>query len=157
MMTITESKAHAVLIAAFLWLAIGTQFAQAQTSRNEVLDEVVIVDRSECAVIRVKFNLPVKYKNHFPETAGKELRVYLAPVAVTAEERQQVVRSEYFSPPDSDIVEIAEIIYEGRDVVEPYLTLLFAHPMKFSVKQGDDFRSVIISVYLPEAKNGCMP
>lgn len=144
-------------VAVLTVLEIFSAAAMAQTSRNELINNVMITDQKECALIRVEFELPVKYKKHFPESAGKELRVYIDPVISTAEDRQLIERNEYISPPDSDIVAIGEIIYEGADVVEPYLTIYFDHPMQFQVKQGTDFRSVLIAVYLPSSTGQCLP
>ncbi|MBU1738215.1 MAG: hypothetical protein KKG35_08755 [Proteobacteria bacterium] len=146
-----------IMVVLFVALEILSSAAFAQTSRNEMISDVLISDQSECAIIEIVFALPVKYKKHFPESAGRELRVYLDPITVTADDRELTNRNEYYSPPDSDIVTVSEIIYEGADVVEPYLTILFTHQMKFTVRQGGDFRSLLIPVFLPSSNAECLP
>lgn len=128
-----------------------------QPTLREVLDETQIIDKPECAVITVGFNLRVRYKKHFPFKSGEELRIQLEPIALTPSEKEAITQEESIIPPESEIAAIDQIIYEGGENGDQFLTIFFKHPVSYTVQQGSDFRSIVIKVFLPSTTTPCSP
>ena len=137
-------------------LALFLGAALAQVPRNEILDDVQIEEKTECAHVHIAFNLPVRYTKHFPEKSGNEVRIQLEVLAANPTERDALLRRESLLPPESDVAAIEEIMYEGDYNGAPFLTIFFTHPVRFIVKQGTDFRSIDITVLLPTANAHCI-
>ena len=120
-------------------------------------EDVTITEAAGCAVIRVAFPFPVRYVKHFPYASGDDLRIQFEPLVVSPADREALFRRRSVRPPRSHIASLAEVVYEGDVGGGPFLTLLFARPRMFSVKQGADFRSLIVVVRGDEAVGECPP
>jgi hypothetical protein len=129
--------------------------AQAQPSLQEMLGETLIVDKEECATVTVSFNLRVRYIKHFPYNSGEELRIHLEPIALTPSERESITQNESILPPESEIAAIDQIVYEGGVNGDQFLTIFFKHAVTYTVQQGSDFRSIVVTVFLPSATAPC--
>lgn len=124
---------------------------------RRVIDEVEISEGYGCAVVRVSFNFPVRYVNHFPIGEGADLRVQLSPFATAAADKESLyTREEPLLPPDA-LPELIEVLYEGNVDGGPYLTLFFDEVVKFHVEQGSDFRSLMIAVAGADEPEPCTP
>ena len=121
-------------------------FSYEVLSRQLVIHDITIDEEEECALIQVDFNFPVRYVNHFPYEAGKDLRIRLRPIAIGPEIRDAVFSRETRPLPPNDVASLLEVIYEGNIVGGPYLSLFFRRSMVSKVKQGADFRSLAIVV-----------
>jgi len=147
-------------IALILALALGGIFFLSQWSEAErlnILDDVRITERDGCAVIRVGFNIPVRYVKHFPYESGDDLRIQLEAISISPGEREALFRNEYHRPPPDDTSGLEEVLYEGNVEGGPFLSLFFRTPVVFKVEQGSDFRSLVVVVTGPEAKEPCPP
>lgn len=121
--------------------------ASALSTRGRVLDGVSVISRDENSEIKVSFKFPVQYVRHFPEKQGKEVRIQLEPIALTREDaREGIQEGESLAPPVNNDAGVTRIQYEGRDMITPTLTIVFSRTTSFEVKQGGDFRSLIVLV-----------
>jgi len=146
-----------IFLLSLLWVSLLQGVSIAQPVRDRVLADVKIVEKTECAVIHIGLNFPVRYLEHFPLSSGDELRIRLVPIAISADDREALFKRESVRPDPNDLAQLSEVVYEGDVAGGPYLTLLFRHPVQYKVSQGSDFRSILVAVSLPESSAPCKP
>jgi hypothetical protein len=129
---------------------------QAQPARDRVLDDVSVSHDDECTEIRVGFNFPVRYVRHFPFTEGKELRIAVRPIRVGPTDLDAVQQRESMRPSPNGPSPLVDVVYDGEMAGGPYLILTFRRPVAFVVGQGQDFRSIVVTLPAP-AKPDCLP
>jgi len=128
---------------------------KSQPVRDKILGNIEITGEFECALVRVGFNFPIRYKRHFPHEAGKEIRIQVEPILVNPDDRKALFKRESFSPRPDNPAWLSEVIYEGDMEGGFFLTLLFDEPALLKVDQGTDFRSLDIVVSAPDAAVPC--
>lgn len=130
---------------------LGLSFSQvyAISSRGRVLSEVSVRTDEEYKEITIGFNFLVKYSRHFPQNLGKEVRIQLAPLPTSVDDLAALKQRESLFPP-SNSSGVVRVEYEGRGLINPTVTVVFDRMTSYEVKQGKDFRSVIIMVPLQE-------
>ncbi len=112
---------------------------------------------NDCTYIQIEFNFPVQYINHFPPKAGDELRIQINPIIVNPQDRSALLLREALSPPEDGDLGLLSLIYDGELSSGPVLTLQFRRPLSYSVGQGHDFRSVLVSIPGPDRTTPCLP
>jgi hypothetical protein len=145
------------LTMALLGLLLLSQGLQAQPVRDKILGEVDISRGPKGTSIQVMFTFPVRYIKHFPYEKGDELRIKFRPIAISPTDRDALFKRESVTPPRDNPVDLSQIIYEGDIEGGPFLTLIFQHPVKFTVSQGTDFRSITILIPDPADTTTCPP
>ncbi len=133
---------------------------RAQPIKNVILDNAAVYSENGCANIRVNFNFPIRYKQHFPQSGGDDLHIQLTPMINGAEDENLVHIREAVRTRDEDLLPLINIIYDGETATGPYLVLHFSQVVKFAVHQGKDFRSIIISVFSSDTEHAsgrCLP
>jgi hypothetical protein len=114
--------------------------------RDKVLDEVEIVESEGNVFVEVLFSFPLRYRSHFPQENGDELRIQLQPVRVPVSDVNAVPRREAVVPRYADVASVDEVIYEGDITGGPYLTVRFTRPVSYQVVPGSDYRSVRVII-----------
>lgn len=130
----------------FIFMALTLQ---AQPPRNQVLDEIEILETPETVELFVRFNFPVRYLSHFPSQSGTELHLRLQPMDVADVDRPFLLSRESISPPRPNLAGIINMIYEGDHADGPLLVLRFLAEAQWQVEQGRDFRSIKIVIDSP--------
>jgi len=130
------------LAAVLFWPVV----AQAQPVRDRLMGDVEIRTGTDYSVIKVAFTFPVRYVRHFPLGASKETQIQLEPIAINPQDRDALLNRESMSLQDKNQAHATEILYDGDVAGGPYLTVLFDQPVRCQVKQGDDYRSILILV-----------
>lgn len=141
-----------MLLLAVLALTLASSDVDAEPPRNRILDQLQLAERGGCTVVRVDFTLPIRYVRHFPYDDGNELRIKLDPIAVSAVDRPALAMRESLRPAHPNTLPLYEVVYEGDMDGGPFLTLEFHRAVRFAVRQGRDFRSVVIAVSVDNAK-----
>ena len=118
------------------------------------VDEVTVKPRPGGYDIILQFPMRMRYQRHTLSASQKILRVQLRPVSsapFTAEEidRNRVRTSLAWDR--SSGIPLQEITYDGKDPLQPELTLLFTKEIAVQVNNGLDLLSLVISVSVPEA------
>ncbi len=113
-----------------------------------------VTDHGSCSVIEVGFTLPIRYVRHFPPDKGDELRIKLDPIAVSPVDQPALGMRESLRPVPSGNASLIEVIFEGDMEGGPFLTLDFSRAVSFAVRQGTDFRSLVVAV---SAAGGASP
>jgi len=129
-----------------LYLLLTASLSAAEPARNRFLDQVHVTDQGACSVFQVGFTLPIRYVRHFPPDKGDELRIKLDPIAVSPVDQPALGMRESLRPVPNGHVPLLEVIFEGDMEGGPFLTLDFSRAVNFAVRQGTDFRSVIVAV-----------
>ena len=132
----------------------------AQPIKNVILDSATVYSENGCANIRVNFNFPIRYKQHFPRGGGDDLRIQLMPMINGAEDNKLAFIREAVRTKNEDLLPLVNIIYDGEATTGPYLVLHFNQVVKFNVHQGRDFRSILINVFNSDATSAsgqCLP
>lgn len=134
----------------FLAIAIGLCLqpitAEAQPVAGKILDGVSIREVSGKITVSINFNFPIRYLSHFPDESGRELRIQLQPISVSADDLDSLTKRESFTPTKNNVANITEIIYEGDSFSNLFMTVYFNSKTTFSVKQGSDYRSLLVTV-----------
>lgn len=119
---------------------------EAQPVAGRILDGVSITQGAEKIKVSINFNFPVRYLSHFPDESGRELRIQLQPISVSADDLSSLSKRESFTPAKENLADITEIIYEGDSYSNLFMTVYFNAQTNFSVQQGADYRSLLILV-----------
>lgn len=133
---------HPFRILAFLFALFG------QPALANVIDSIDISKADGNALITIHFTTEIHYLRHGPDDEGKFLRIFFRitkPGFAESEVMQENLRS-----PASDLIPRFSLTYP--ELVNGML-ITFTKPTKFTVRPGEDNRSIYILVPLPpEAK-----
>lgn len=137
---------YIALIAITLCFGIQSETASAQPVAGRILDGVSMKGATEKIAVSINFNFPVRYLSHFPDETSQELRIQLQPISVSSDDLNALSKRESFTPAQGNPANITEIIYEGDSYSNLFMTVYFNSKTRFSVKQGSDYRSVLVLV-----------
>jgi hypothetical protein len=142
---------RAALLGAVLLAGLVIPFPApwAQPVRDGVLEEVRVADTPDAWEVDVVLSFPARYERHFPPGRGDELRVRMTPLAVGEADRPGVLGREAVRPEHADALGLEQVMWEGDVDEGPYLTFLFRRPVSFWIRQGKDFRSLVVTIPKP--------
>ena len=142
----------------FIFAAIATAQspilpARAQPALGRVLSSASVRSRDGCAIVKIGFNLPIRYVGYFPLESGTQLNIRLRPI----EDGSAFQGRETIAVPQAQDAGIADVEYEGRRADGPMLSLSFDHTVYYHLAQGPDFLSILISVSDAAHRETCSP
>jgi len=143
-----------LLLPILVILSLSTA-SMAQPSRDRVLSDLQITEQSGQAVVDIEFNFPVRYIRHFPESQGDELQIQFDPIAVNPNDREALYQREAITGDEDNLADISEVVYEGDSFSGFRVTVYFNHPQTYTVTQGGDYRSIVVTTQVstvPPAK-----
>jgi hypothetical protein len=151
-----RSLIETVLLSVVILVALLTPFPApwAQPVRERVLEEVLVAETPDAWEVHVGLSFPARYERHFPLHEGRELRVTMQPLAVSAVDASELSGRESVRPQGAGAMGLMEVTWEGDVGEGPYLTFTFTHPVSFWVRQGKDFRSLVVTVPKTAAQGG---
>lgn len=124
---------------------------------DPVLSDVAITEAPGCTTIRIGFEIPVIYLRHFQYESGETLLVMIRPVGGNPRSLESELPRETASIPPSGFTALRDIVFEGDAPGGPYLSILFMHELSYEVRQGRDYRSIVVHVRSPGASEPCPP
>jgi len=139
------------MLAGFIAVAMPMA-ADAQPSDTRIIDSVDTKRRGDAIEIRVNFNLPMRYVTHVPLEEGDEVVVRLQPIVTPDIDPTVFQHRESALVDRSQSGPLTNVIFEGEEVGNVSVTLRFAYRVPYTVKGGDDFRSIVVSVPAPAAR-----
>ena len=145
-------RAGIVLAAAPLSLGLLSGPAAAEPALDRILSGAQVTDKSGCAILRVDFNVRIRYISHFPIGRGDQLSIRFAAIDMAAAEQELLSRQEAIPAPGSKIAAIRSIEFDARGAPAPELLITFKHPVSFRVAEGGDFQSLVIAIAGPGGK-----
>lgn len=125
--------------------------ASAQADVLGVLDVVEVSSHETNTTAVIKFNVPIHYVRHFPAGEGDVVQITVQAVSVAAQEEDQAQRRESLTWTPSREFPLTDVSYEGDSTSGPNLVVRFRHPVKYTVEEGKDSRSIIVTVARPPA------
>src|SRR3974390_1155082 len=148
----------AAWIVAPLLVAFDSRAAFGQPVLDQAVSEAQLVTKKGCAILKVIFNVRIRYDHHFPVSHGNDLRI-----SVSAIDRDQLIalqllrREAVRVPLEGKLLGIKSIDFETRPAIGPMLTILFDRPMFYSVAQSSDVESVVVAISEKGASPTCRP
>jgi tetratricopeptide (TPR) repeat protein len=158
---VMRSSAHrsSLLAGALACLTVlGPEVAHSQPVLDLVLADAQVVTQKGCAILKVNFNIRIRYAHHFPLDRGDELRITVNPVdrdqllALQLKKNREAVRA-----PDNKLAAIKAIDFETRPASGSVLRIQFDHPVAYRVAQSSDVQSIIVAISGPNASAACKP
>jgi predicted double-glycine peptidase len=125
----------AVAIALCAGLA-AAGLARAQTARGELIEGIDIERHGNEALITIRFNAPIAYSRHSPESFGKSLRIYPGLTGGAESASKGSLRL-----PDTDMVPLFTVSYPEPDDA---ILIEFDRETRFDVHPNS--RSIAVSV-----------
>lgn len=124
---------------------------------DPVVGDVRITTAPGCATIRIGFEIPIVYLRHFPYESGETLLVMVRPVGGNPRNLEPELPRQTASIPPSEFTALRDIVFEGDAPGGPYLSILFTQELSYVVRQGRDYRSIVVYVASPGASAPCPP
>lgn len=153
-----NSKVSISIVSALLFtLFIWQHDALALATRGKVLRNVTLREADGSVAVSIGFNFPIRYLRHFPPGNGRELRIQLEPIVASREDRVALQQSESIFPPKGNPASVSRLEYEGRNLLEPTITVFFSQSVEYTVEQGSDFRSIVVRVSAPQETGAPSP
>jgi hypothetical protein len=118
----------------------------AQPVRGRVLEGMSLRERGSLREIVIRFSVPIRVLRHSPSERGEVLEISVEPLQVGSADLLAFQRSESLAPPRDSDLPLREVRYRGDQPGRPVLELRFARAVRFQVRSGDDFRSVVIAL-----------
>ncbi len=116
-----------------------------------ILDRLEVRSGTQFQEVHISFNQPVRYITHAPAARGDSLQIELRLMSVGETEEQDQKIREALSWKPSESVPLLEVSYESISPRLSRLILRFTRPVRYSVKGGSDFRSVVVTLPSAEA------
>lgn len=120
--------------------------AMAQPAGRRIISDVLVTEHAQTTDLRIEFTFPVRYVSHYPEDFGDTIEIQLKEVVISAVDADFLHRRESVRLPETESIPLLDISYEGDLPGGPYLTIRFVSPVSYTVSQGSDFRSLLITV-----------
>lgn len=151
---IRSAKGAAAALAGFC--ALGAQL-RAEPVVDRALSGLRQINRPGCSILKIDFNIRIRYDSHFPIDLGSELRIKVRPIDPAQAAALSLLTREALRAPDSKTVAIKSIEFETNEPGGPVLRILFERPASYKVAPGADFQSIIIAISGPKPSVACKP
>ncbi|MEQ1616430.1 MAG: tetratricopeptide repeat protein [Hyphomicrobiaceae bacterium] len=135
--------------------AVGTAHAEPPT--NRILSSHQTTTKDGCVLLKISFNIRIRYVSHFPLDRGDELRISIRPIDPAQATADVATRRESIRPPDSRSAPIRAIDFEAARADGPTLTIQFLRPVAYQVGPGADFESIVIAIADARSGRACKP
>ena len=145
-----QSGLSGVLRRIGLWFVIAVLVLTSLHAQGGVVDTIELVHDSDPPEIRVNFSVPLQYINHAPLTASDELVIQLRRV-LPARGPFEAGTDQTVTAASTGRIPLLDVTYEASTADRGTLTVRFAHPVNYKVRQSADPRNVYISIS-PAAK-----
>jgi hypothetical protein len=119
---------------------------RAQAARGRVLEGMSVRGRGVRSEITIRFSAPVRVLRNTPAERGSSLQIAVQPLQISSVDLPAFRRRESLVPPADERLGLAQVRYLGSEPGGPVLELRFSREVRFRVRSGDDFRSVVIDV-----------
>ncbi|MDH5230216.1 MAG: hypothetical protein OEY38_09160 [Gammaproteobacteria bacterium] len=128
---------------AFLGLVLLYTF-QIVEAPNRLLQDVLVYEEGQKNVLQVKFNLPVRYENHFPQGPSDFVQIKIRPVSLSGVQKNEYIGSDTILPGFLEKVPVSDIAYEGDVNGGPFLSLRFSKPVNYQIAEDSSMRSILL-------------
>ena len=154
---VTTPSQFGLLVSALLVGALGAGSARAEPASNRVLSGHQVMIKGSCVLLKVNFNLRIRYAGHVPIERGTDLRIRVQPIDPAQAASEILTRRESLRPPDSRQAPVRTIEFEATRIDEHVLNIQFLHPVVFQVGPGADFQSIVVAIGDAKSQKACKP
>jgi tetratricopeptide (TPR) repeat protein len=148
------------LAAALLGSALlALRSVSAQPVLDRALAGAQLANHEGCAILKVDFNVRIRYASHFPLERGNELRI-----AVNLIDRNQAAvlalltsRREAVTLPDGERAGIKAIDLETQNLTEAVLRIVFDRALAYQVAPTSDAQSIVVAIAGANRSATCQP
>jgi len=144
-----------------LVLAGATLFALRPAAAQPVVDQALsdaqIAVEKGCTILKVTFNIRIRYANHFPLDRGDELRITVNPIDRNQAAALLALRREAATVPDGKRNGIKAIDLEAQNPAGPVLRIMFDRPVAYQVAPSSDTQSVVVAIAGAKPSAKCRP
>jgi len=120
--------------------------ARAAPTPQRVLEAIEMREHDGVVEVIVRFMTPVRYLRHAPASSGNTLQVQIDPISLAPQTAPLLAGHEALAAPPDSPAPLLEVSYEGGRPDGRFLVLRFSRTVRFGVRQGSDFRSLVVSV-----------
>jgi TolA-binding protein len=144
-----------------LALAGATLFALRAASAQSVVDQALsdaqVAVEKGCTILKVTFNIRIRYASHFPLDRGDELRITINPIDRNQAAALLTLKREAATVPDAKRNGIKAIDLETQNPSGPVLRILFDHPVAYQVAPNSDTQSIVVAIAGAKPSAKCKP
>lgn len=136
---------------------LGVLMATGNPSRAEpvtdrILSHYQLATRGSCAILKINFNIRIRYISHFPIERGQLLSIIIRAIDPRDGVYEKITTRESLRTPENNVAAVRSIVFEANAAQGTVLSLQFLRPMTFNVALGQDFQSILIA--LTDGENG---
>ncbi len=110
-----------------------------------------------CTILKVNFNIRIRYASHFPLDRGDELRITINPIDRNQAAALLTLRREAATVPDGKRDGIKAIDLETQNPTGPVLRILFDRPVAYQVAPNSDTQSIVVAIAGAKPSAKCKP
>ncbi len=146
-----------------LWLVVAgmallaLRSASAQPVVDQALSDAQLAVEKGCAILKVTFNIRIRYASHFPLDRGDELRIIVNPIDRNQAAALLALRREAATVPNGRQNGIKAIDLETDSPTGPVLRILFDRPMAYQVAPNSDTQSIVVAIAGAKPSAKCRP
>jgi hypothetical protein len=146
-----------LLVALPLAVLYATDPTRAQPVIDAALSDAQIVNKKGCSILKVNFNVRIRYAGHFPVDRGEELRIQINAIDRDQAIALQLLKREAVRSPPSPLVGIKAIDFETRQATGSALSIHFDRPVAYKVAAGPDVQSILVAIADANPSPACKP
>ena len=145
------------LLTVGLFVAVAQSPARAEPVTDRILAGHQVVTQAGCVLVKINFNVRMRYASHFPQDQGSDLRIVVRPIDPAQAAAAIVTRRESLRPPEGVSTHIKSIEFEAARADSPVVNIQFDAPVVYKVAGGADFQSIVIAVAAGKGRAACAP
>jgi len=115
-----------------------------------VLDQFIagaqVVSKRECALLRVTFNVRLRYTGHAPLERGEGVRISFVQIDHSIRDGRRLYPREGVSIDKPDRAAVRSVVMDLDQAIGPVMRIQFTHPVAFVVGQVEDFKSIAVVI-----------
>jgi hypothetical protein len=131
--------------------------ASAQPVVDQALSDAQVAVEKGCTILKVTFNIRIRYASHFPLDRGDELRITVNPIDRNQAAALLALRREAATVPDGKRNGIKAIDLETQNPSGPVLRILFDRPVAYQVAPNSDTQSIVVAIAGVKPSAKCKP
>jgi tetratricopeptide (TPR) repeat protein len=138
-------------------LVAAQSTARAEPVSDRILAGHQVVTQSGCVLVKINFNVRMRYASHFPLGQGSDLRIVVRPIDPAQAAATITTRRESLRPPEGPATHIKSIEFEAARADGPVVNIQFDAPVAYNVAGGADFQSLIVAISAGKGRTPCAP
>jgi tetratricopeptide (TPR) repeat protein len=138
-------------------MLLGSSAVFAQPVSDLALSDAQLLMEKSCGILKVNFNIRIRYASHFPLDRGDELRITLNPIDRDQAAALKMMKREATRVPDGRLAAIKAIVFESDHPTGPVLRIQFDYPVAYQVAPNSDTRSIVVAIAGKNPSTACRP